>query len=85
MVTGTQEHEQEVGPCWRLVVDATRCIGSGACAGTTPHFRMTEDGHAQPRQDFIAADDSARDAAQCCPVEAITVSDPATGEVIAPQ
>ncbi|MBP3081082.1 ferredoxin [Streptomyces albidoflavus] len=60
------------------------CIGSGACAGSSAHFRMTQDGHAEPSEDVIVADDTARDAAVCCPVEAITVSDTSTGELIAP-
>nr|WP_230536762.1 hypothetical protein [Streptomyces albidoflavus] len=45
---------------------------------------MTQDGHAEPSEDVIVADDTARDAAVCCPVEAITVSDTSTGELIAP-
>ncbi len=60
------------------------CIGSGACAGSSAHFRMTQDGQAEPSEDVIVADDTARDAAVCCPVEAITVSDTSTGELIAP-
>ena len=71
-------------PQWRLAVDTTLCIGAGACAGTSAHFRMTQDGHAEPRKLVIAADETARDAAECCPVEAITVSDTSTGELIAP-
>ncbi|MEU0925751.1 ferredoxin [Streptomyces malaysiensis] len=69
---------------WRLAVDTALCIGSGACAGVSAHFLMTQDGHAEPREDVIVADDTARDAAECCPVEAITVSDTRTGELIAP-
>nr|WP_232546684.1 hypothetical protein [Streptomyces antimycoticus] len=45
---------------------------------------MTQDGHAEPREDVIVADDTARDAAECCAVEAITVSDTRTGALIAP-
>lgn len=77
--------ESAAAGCWRLVVDATLCIGSGACAGSSAHFRMTPDGHAEPREDVIVADETARDAAECCPVEAITVSDTSTGELIAPE
>lgn len=69
---------------WRLAVDTTLCIGSGACAGSSDHFRMTQEGHAEPLEDVIVADDTARDAAECCPAEAITVTDPHTGELIAP-
>ncbi|WP_233436112.1 hypothetical protein [Streptomyces anulatus] len=45
---------------------------------------MKQNGHAEPCEDVIVADDTARDAAECCPVEAITVSDTSTGELIAP-
>ncbi|WP_031042459.1 ferredoxin [Streptomyces sp. NRRL F-5650] len=69
---------------WRLAVDVRSCIGSGACAGSSAHFRMTRDGHAEPREDVIAADDTARDAAECCPAEAITITCASTGELIAP-
>lgn len=71
------------GTHWRLRVDVARCIGSGACAGFSAHFRMTRDGHAEPREDTITPDESARDAALCCPVEAIRVIDDG-GELIAP-
>ncbi|GGM11380.1 MULTISPECIES: ferredoxin [Micromonospora] len=69
---------------WRIEVDALRCIGAGICAGVAPgHFALT-DGLSQPLTDRIEPDDAVRDAADSCPMEAITVSDAATGSQIAP-
>ncbi|MFE6286285.1 ferredoxin [Streptomyces sp. NPDC057877] len=72
------------GNRWRLAVDRTRCVGSGACVGLSPHFRLAADGRAEPCAEVFTADETARDAALCCPVEAITVTDAGTGAVIAP-
>ena len=55
-----------------IKVDQEKCIGCGLCAGNSPeNFAMNSDGKAEP----IAseANDSAKEAANDCPVGAISV------------
>lgn len=66
---------------WRIAVDATRCIGSGICAGTAPRHFAVHGSVSVPLRDD--PDESVLDAAESCPVEAIEVRD-ASGQVIAP-
>ena len=70
---------------WRVSVDSGRCIGSGLCAATAPAYFQIVDGTSRPPADPIGPDDAALDIADSCPVEAITVCDAATGEVLAPR
>ncbi|MDG4810956.1 ferredoxin [Micromonospora sp. WMMD1120] len=70
---------------WRVGVDSRRCIGTSICAGTAPeHFRLV-DGRSAPLVDVVDAADVVLDAADSCPVEAITVRDATDGRLIAPQ
>ncbi|MEU3194615.1 ferredoxin [Streptomyces sp. NPDC006992] len=75
---------EPAAPRWRLAVDAEQCIGSAACAGACARFRMTADGRAEPVAEVVDAEEAVRDAAECCPVEAITVTDADTGAAVAP-
>ena len=68
---------------WRIDVDARRCIGSGGCVGMAPaHFRL-EAGSATPIAATVEPDETVIDAAESCPVEAITVRDD-DGGLVAP-
>ncbi|MDG4827977.1 ferredoxin [Solwaraspora sp. WMMD1047] len=68
---------------WRIGVDPRRCVGSGSCAGIAPaHFTLI-DGLATPLTELVEPADEVIDAADVCPVEAITVRDSA-GERVAP-
>lgn len=70
---------------WRVSVDPARCIGSGICAGTAAdHFRLV-DGFATPVSPTTPPAEPVRDAAESCPVEAITVRDAADDRLIAPE
>ncbi|MET8266369.1 ferredoxin [Micromonospora arida] len=70
---------------WRIGVDTSRCIGTSICAGTAPeHFRLVG-GLSAPLADVVAPADVILDAADSCPVEAITVHDAADDQLIAPQ
>jgi ferredoxin len=70
---------------WRLEVDRDRCIGSGMCAGMAPdHFTLV-DGVSVPSAGPVPPDDAVIDAAESCPVEAITVRDAADGRLVAPE
>jgi ferredoxin len=73
------------GSRWRLDVDPDTCIGSGICAGIDPgHFTLVG-GVAVASPGPVPPDDAAVDAAESCPVEAITVRDAADGRLIAPE
>jgi ferredoxin len=70
---------------WRISVDRDTCIGSAVCAGTLPdRFRLVDD-KSQPVADEIDPDDDVIGVAESCPMEAITVTNAATGEVLAPE
>lgn len=64
-----------VSPQWRVSVDATRCIGSGLCAASAPRHFTLQGSHATAVQDLVDPDEAVTDAAECCPVEAITVEE----------
>ena len=67
---------------WRVRVDKT-CIGSGSCVGVAPtHFVMGEDRCSHPRAEWAQPDEVLLDAVASCPVEAITVTDQETGEIV---
>lgn len=54
-----------------LKVDQDSCIGCGLCASTSPdNFAMNADGKAEALKD--EANDEAKEAANNCPVNAIT-------------
>ncbi|MDT9682171.1 ferredoxin [Streptomyces sp. TRM76323] len=79
-----QGEAQDGTGTWRIEVDRLVCAGTGLCLGTA-HGRMRLDGgRARPVEDVITPDDAVRDAAETCPMEAITVRDTTTGEVVAP-
>jgi ferredoxin len=70
---------------WRVHVDATRCIGSGICAGTAPGHFVLVDGLSRPLAERVAPDEVLVDAADSCPVEAVVVSEVDTLRRIAPE
>ena len=68
---------------WHLEVDGKECIASGMCAALAPgHFELTGP-HARPITADVPPEDLLLDAADSCPVLAITVTAP-TG-VVAPR
>jgi ferredoxin len=65
---------------WRVTVDTGRCIGSGVCLGTAPgRFRFDESQRSGPVRALTEPDAQVRDAAAACPVEAILLTDTASG------
>jgi ferredoxin len=69
---------------WRLTVN-DECIGSGSCLGIAPkRFVLGEDDRSHPTSVLIEADETVLDAAASCPMEAISVRDAETGELIDP-
>jgi ferredoxin len=72
-------------PRWRLHVDPDLCIGSGICAGVDPDQFTLVDGVSVATPVPVPPTDAAVDAAESCPVEAITVRDAADDRLIAPE
>ncbi len=69
---------------WRVTVNDT-CVGSGMCAALAAgDFRRGEDEQSHPVYLEVAPNDSVRDAAASCPMEAIMVTDTGTGEAVNP-
>jgi ferredoxin len=73
-----------VTPSWRLSVDSGLCMGTGVCAGTAPRHFTLVDGVSTPLTEVVEPDDAVVDAAESCPMEAITVREAATKQIIAP-
>ncbi|MFF5263502.1 ferredoxin [Actinomadura viridis] len=70
---------------WLIEVEGGTCIGSGICAGTAPDHFAVENGTSRPTRRRTEPAERVLDAAESCPVEAITVRVEETGEVIAPE
>lgn len=69
----------------QVTVDHDRCVGSTMCvqiAGAV--FSLDESGQSIVRDPSGADTDTIVDAASQCPMEAITVVDPASGETLFP-
>ncbi|CCB78317.1 Cytochrome P450 [Streptantibioticus cattleyicolor NRRL 8057 = DSM 46488] len=60
---------------WRVEVDEHRCIASGMCAGLAPELFELDGAHARVLRGRIEPDETALDAADSCPMSAITVRD----------
>ena len=68
---------------WRVAVDTGRCISSGMCLGTAPgRFQFDESQRSRPLRALTEPDDQVRDAAVACPVEAIRLTDAASGQPV---
>ncbi|MFD7983889.1 ferredoxin [Kitasatospora indigofera] len=66
-------------------VDRARCVGTGLCAATAPDdLALGEDGRARARHPVSVPGEQLTEAAEMCPVEAITVLSALDGRRIAP-
>jgi ferredoxin len=69
---------------WRVDVDRGTCIGSGICASLAPvAFALGADRVSRPVRAEVGEDLAVVDAANCCPVQAITLTELTTGRVVA--
>ncbi|MEE1798985.1 ferredoxin [Streptomyces sp. NPDC101062] len=81
------EPDEEHGrnrPAWRIEVDRHACAGSGLCLATAHGLLRLDSGRSRAVTELIAPDARVVDAAEICPMEAITVRHAGTGEVLAP-
>lgn len=70
---------------WRVEVDRSVCIGSGMCVGGAPHdFTLDSGRKSYPVHEVTDSSEAIMDAAESCPVEAITIVDAETGEAVFP-
>ncbi|MFF1924911.1 ferredoxin [Streptomyces sp. NPDC058221] len=69
---------------WHIEVDDELCVGSGVCTGYAPQVFDLVDGVSAPGSPETEAGPEILLAAKACPVQAIRVTDKATGEVLAP-
>jgi ferredoxin len=69
---------------WLVRVDQKTCIGAGACVASSERFVLDSAFRSRPLEQLIDAEDEVMAAANACPVEAITITDSETGEVLYP-
>ncbi|MFD9906931.1 ferredoxin [Streptomyces sp. NPDC059063] len=74
-----------MGDRWRVEVDRSVCIGSGMCVSTVPGaFALDAARQSHATEPEIDAADEVMEAAEGCPVEAITIALAGSGEVVFP-
>lgn len=73
------------GTSWQVGVDTRRCVGSGVCTHLAARRFELADGRARAVSARVPVDESVLDAAESCPMEAITVVEEHSGKVLAPQ
>lgn len=70
---------------WRVTVDKDLCIGSGGCVLRAPEgFELDAARQSCPRHAVLTPSDTVLDAAENCPVEAITIVEESTGLAVFP-
>jgi len=74
-----------MGDRWRVEVDRSVCIGSGMCIGSAPtDFKLDAGRQSHPRAEAMDASDEILEAAESCPVEAISIVEIASGKTVFP-
>ncbi|QEV17863.1 ferredoxin [Streptomyces alboniger] len=74
-----------MGDRWHVEVDRSVCIGSGMCVVTAPGgFALDAARQSHPTTPERDADEQILEAAEGCPVEAITITLADSGEVVFP-
>lgn len=70
---------------WHAKVDRHVCVRTGLCAATAPdEFDLDDNGQGRAAGGSLPASQTLRDAAESCPVEAITLSNADSGERVFP-
>ncbi|QGK69220.1 ferredoxin [Allosaccharopolyspora coralli] len=69
---------------WSVEVDQDTCVGSGMCNAAAPELFLLEGSTSVALRPTAEPAEDVRDAAESCPVEAITIRDTDTGAIEAP-
>ncbi|MFD5099897.1 ferredoxin [Streptomyces albidochromogenes] len=70
---------------WHVEVDRAVCIGSGMCVNHAPgSFALDSARQSHPADPELDANEKVLAAAEGCPVEAIAITLPGSGEVVFP-
>jgi ferredoxin len=70
---------------WKVTVDRHVCVRTGLCTATAAgEFEFDERGQGRARAETLPASQAVRDAAESCPVEAISIANADTGERVFP-
>lgn len=70
---------------WLLKVDHGVCVGSGMCVAlAAAAFELSSGRQSSPKAAEVDPDDAVLDAAENCPVEAITITGAVTGAAVFP-
>ncbi|GAA2022759.1 hypothetical protein GCM10009839_20290 [Catenulispora yoronensis] len=70
---------------WQVTVDKDLCIGSGGCVLRAPDgFELDAARQSCARHEVMASSDAVLDAAENCPVEAISIVEEGSGTVVFP-
>ncbi|MET9393121.1 ferredoxin [Streptomyces sp. NPDC006624] len=69
---------------WEVTVDQERCAGSGVCVAVAAGHFVVRDRKSHALRPVTAPDDAVLDAAETCPMEAITVRESGAGTLLAP-
>ncbi|MET8975847.1 ferredoxin [Streptomyces sp. NPDC004539] len=74
-----------MGDRWRLEIDRSLCIGSAQCVHRTGgFFTLDEARQSRPGEVETDANESVLEAAENCPVEAISIALAGSGEPVFP-
>jgi ferredoxin len=70
---------------WRVTVDTDLCISSAGCVLRAPEgFELDAARQGCPRHEVMTPSEDIMDAAESCPVEAISIVEEGTGVVVFP-
>ncbi|MFG3303659.1 ferredoxin [Streptomyces wuyuanensis] len=74
-----------MGDRWQVEVDRGVCIGSGMCVNNAPDgFKLDAARQSHPTEPETDANEDILTAAESCPVEAISIRLPGSGEPVFP-
>ena len=70
---------------WRVTVDTDLCISSAGCVLRAPEaFEFDASRQGCPRHEVVGPSEDVMDAAESCPVEAISIVEEGTGVMVFP-
>lgn len=74
-----------MGNRWKVTVDPRVCVRTGLCAASAPtEFELDEQGQGRATSETLPASEEVLEVAESCPIEAISIVDADTGEVVFP-